>query len=190
MSFFTLSNGETIEAISKFENSGFQSLIPEGTQLICDIVAAKWVMADKRNNSHIVIDLYVIKPGPYKGYTVKHKLHVMDESDNKRDKALQMLMAYDTLCKGLLVKADNAGKLGSMNDPLLSKALVGGEIAATFAIWEAERDDGSKMQGNWVRAIGPKSKVEQAKDKQIMEKAKQVVEENDFDDDDDDGIPF
>ncbi len=179
MSFFTLSNGETIEAISKFENSGFQGIIPDWTQLICDIVSAKWAMADKRNNDHIVIDLYVVQTGPYKGYTVKHKLHVKDYDDKKRDKALQMLMVYDTLCKGFLVKADKAGK--EMSDAILSNGLVGGEVSVTFAVWEVERDDGSKMEGNWIRAIGPKSKVDQAKNKQIMEKAKKVAEENDFD---------
>jgi hypothetical protein len=186
MSFFTLSNGESLEAINKFENSGRQGIIPAGTQLICDIVAAKWAPADSRNEEHIVIDLFVVQAGQYKGYTVKHKLHVNDLDDKKKDKALRMLMAYDTLCKGLLLKADQAGK--EITDAILAKALVAGEVCATFDVWETERADGTTMTGNWVRAIGPKSKVEQAKDKKIMEKAKQVAEELDADFEDE--IPF
>lgn len=187
MSFFTLSSGEPIESINSFENGGRQEIIPTGTQLLCDIVGAKWAESDGYNSRHIVIDLLVVQSGRYQYYTVKHKLHVNDLTDKKKDKALQMLMAYDTLCKGYLVKADAAGK--EITDAVLAKALVGGEVVATFDVWETERADGTTMSGNWVRAIGPKSKLEQAKDKQVMAKAKQVAEESGTDDFDDE-IPF
>jgi len=184
MSFFTLSDGTELEAINSFENGGIQPIIPEGTQLLCNIVNVEWAEADQRNEEHVVISLYVVQAGQYKNFQVDHKLHVKDLSDKKRDKAIQMLMAYDTNCKSFLQKADKAGK--ELDDSILKKGLVGGEVVATFAVWESEGTDGKTRSGNWVRAIGPVSKQTQKQNQEIQQKANKVAEEMDFDDD----IPF
>ena len=194
MSFFTLSDGTELEAINSFENGGIQPIIPEGTQLLCNIVNVEWAEADQRNEEHVVISLYVVQAGQYKNFQVDHKLHVKDLSDKKRDKAIQMLMAYDTNCKSFLQKADKAGK--ELDDSILKKGLVGGEVVATFAIYprndkatgEPMKDESGNIipGGNWVRAIGPVSKQTQKQNQEIQQKANKVAEEMDFDDD----IPF
>lgn len=191
MSFFTTSDGEPIEQVTEFANTGIQPLIPAGTQLLCAIAGATWEDATNFDNEYINIMLHVVQRGDYKDFIVNHKLRVNDNEPKKKDKALKMLMAYDTNCKGGLLATDKAGK--KITDAVLARALNGGEIVATFDVWEQEGNDGVLRTGNWVRAIGPKPKSIQAQDAAIQKQAdgQQPAQTHiPADDDYNDDIPF
>jgi len=161
MSFFQKSDGSAVEKKNTASVGGFQKLIPDGTQLQCAIAGAVW--AEKQNKKVVLVTLHVTEPGTYRNFKVDHALKVFDDKDKTRDAALDMLMTYDTLCKGELAKADAAGKSIVDNNPLLARALNGGVLIATFAEYEFKLKDretgeetGEVMTGNWVRGIAPK----------------------------------
>jgi len=188
MTFFKKSDGSAVVKSTSADTGGFQKLIPEGTQLQCAIAGAVWAPATRNASDHIVITLHVTEPGPYRNFAVDHKIHVLDASDKKRDKALDMLMTYDTLCKGELAKADAAGKNLMGDNGLLARSLNGGVLVATFAVWEIENEKTNEiMSGNWVRAICAKPGArEDAKEADKKADAVGAVdpEEDDFE------IPF
>lgn len=186
MTFFKKSDGSAVVQSTSAETGGFQKLIPDGTQLQCNIAGAVWAPATQNASDHIVITLHVVEPGTYRNFTVDHKIHVLDASDKKRDKALDMLMTYDTLCKGELAKADAAGKNLLGDNGLLARALNGGTLIATFAEWEMENNKtGEMMRGNWVRAICAKPGAkEEAKAAEVKAEVVGAADTNaDYDDD-------
>jgi hypothetical protein len=178
MSFFTDSNGEEIEQGTEYVTSGIQSIIPAGTQLLVAIASSEWTEPNYYNDGVIKIGLHVVERGPYKNHLVYDNLKVTDIDSKKRDRVIKKLLTYDTLCKGMLAKADKAGKSIDGDTSLLERALNGGELMATFDVWEMERpkkdkpDEMEIITGNWIRAIGPKPKKLQDEDKSIKEKAK------------------
>lgn len=186
MSFFTTSNGETIEAQSSVETSGIQDIIPDGTKLECHVIEAKWMPEDNHNNEHILIRLHVTQPGKYRDFLLNHKLHVKDDNPKKSDRSRSFLAAYDGFGKGLLKAADKEGR--AFSDALLSRALVGVGLIATVAVWTRTNESTGEdvPAGNWVRGISQLSKKVQEAHKRIEEKAKSQPESADFDDD----IPF
>lgn len=193
MSFFTKTDGTAVKKTKTVEVGGFQKLIPEGTQLQCAIAAAVWAPEDSRNAQHVDITLHVTEQGDYRNFKVHHKLHVLDPEAKKRDRSLDMLMAYDENCKGELQKADAAGVPLIGNNTLLARALNGGQVVATFDVWETENQrTGEMMSGNWVRAIQPMPKKEQeiaasieakAQTQQPVETYREPGSDDDFGDD-------
>jgi len=185
MSFFQKSDGTAVEKKNTASVGGFQKLIPDGTQLQCAIAGAVW--AEKQNKKVVLVTLHVTEPGPYRNFKVDHALKVFDDKDKTRDAALDMLMTYDTLCKGELAKADAAGKSIVDNNPLLARALNGGTLIATFAEWEIPNEKtGEIMTGNWVRGIAPKPGArDEAKAADVKAESQGMIPD-DFDDD----IPF
>jgi hypothetical protein len=172
MSFFINSNGEQIEQGTEFITSGIQPLIPSGTKLLVAIASSEWTEPNNFNDGAVKIGLHVVERGPYKDFLVYDNLKVTDADSKKRDKAIKKLLTYDTLCSGLLAKADKAGKDIMGDTTLLERALNGGELVATFDVYEFEGSDGVTRSGNWVRAIGPKPNKLQEEDKAIERKAK------------------
>jgi len=152
MSFFTNSNGQALTATTEVETGGLQPLIPANAKLLCAVAGVTIEPASQYNNEHIKITLHVTQDGKYKDFTIPHKLQVNHDERAKRDKAIEMLLAYDTNCGGKLMEMDQAGR-PFMDANTLSRALNGGEVLATFDIWEMDGDDGSKRSGNWVRGI-------------------------------------
>lgn len=185
MSFFQKSDGTAVEKKNTASVGGFQKLIPDGTQLQCAIASAVW--AEKQGNKVVLITLHVTEPGPYRNFKVDHALKVFDDKDKTRDAALDMLMTYDTLCKGELAKLDAAGKSFVDNNPVMARALNGGTLIATFAEWEMENNKtGEIMTGNWVRGIAPKPGAK-AEAEVLDKKAESLGIEEPIEDDD---IPF
>ena len=188
MTFFKRTDGSSVEPQTSAAVGGFQSLIPDGTQLHCSIAGVQCENATDRSNQHIVVTLHVTEPGPYRNFTVAHKLHVLDNSDKKRDKAIEMLATYDTLCRGALLKADKEGKV-IMDNMLLARSLNGGNVLATFGVWEMEnKNTGETMTGNWVREIKAAKPVaeEKAEAAELDKKAESQGLDEPVDDYDDD----
>jgi len=197
MTFFKRTDGSTVEPQSSASVGGFQSLIPDGTQLHCSIAGVQWEDANRKDNKHIIITLHVTEPGAYRNFTVAHKLHVFDKLDKKRDKAIEMLATYDTLCRGALLKADKEGKAIVDNNTLLARSLNGGNVLATFGVWEMEVDDKDEngmvigkrtMTGNWVRELKAAKPVaeEKAEAVELDKKAESQGLDEPVDDYDDD----
>jgi len=182
MNLFTKSTGESIEATTSYENSCFQAIIPDGTQLHANILEATWEEKTQYANQLIKITWYITDKGAYNGFLINQKLHLNDNKASKADKAKEMLATIDTNCKGQLMKLAQAGKLVEGDNMQLARALNGGSALLTVAEYEMDRDDGSKMTGNWIRAVSPIAKKQAEEDKNIITKA----EEMDFEDADDD----
>jgi hypothetical protein len=180
--FFTNSNGEEIEESNTFESGGIQPIIPSGTQVLCAVAASEWTEQTEYKDPLVQITLHVLSKGPYKDFLVKDNLKVYDGDPKKADKAKAKLMAYDKMAKGLLLKTARAGKNIEGDNALLARALNGVEVLATFDEWEMQNQKtGEMMTGNWVRKIEPKPKALQEEDKAIEKKAKEMVEDDDFD---------
>lgn len=187
MSFFKDSEGNTLEQTTEFVSGGLQPLIPAETQLLCAIAGATWEPETQYKGRTVKIMLHVVEKGEYKNFIVNDNLKVFDADPKKADKALNKLMTYDTLCKKRLFAADKAGKDIVDDNGLLARALNGGELVATFDVWELTGSDGVVRTGNWVRSIGPKPKAMQEEDKHIEKQAQSTQEAlDDFDAD----IPF
>jgi len=184
MNLFTKSTGESIEATTSYENSGFQAIIPDGTQLHANILEATWEEKTQYANQLIKITWYITDKGAYNGFLINQKLHLNDNKASKADKAKEMLATIDTNCKGQLMKLAQSGKLVEGDNMQLARALNGGSALLTVAEYEMDRDDGTKMAGNWIRAVSPVAKKQAAEDKAIIDK--EPIEDIDFDDD----IPF
>jgi len=194
--FFTTSDGQEIEPTRSFENTGIQKLIPEGTQLLANVLEAKWAESTSFKNQHIVINWMIVEKGEYNGFIIKHSLEVCADDTKKQDKAKTMLMTIDTLCKGKLAKLAKAGKFELGNSVQLADAIVGGSAVITLREYEMKRDDGSTMTGNWVGKVQePPAKIRR-EDAAIERKAAEqpnAPESDGFDDpfdDYDDGIVF
>ena len=195
--------GEEVEVSDSFTNTGVQPLIPAGTEVLVAIASSEWVAAKEYANGDvnpggIKISLHVLSRGPYKDFMVNDNLKMFDDDSKKAKKAETKLMTYDRLCKGLLAKAKAAGRDIIDDDSLLERALNGGELLATFYVWELTGNDGVQRSGNWIRSIGPKPKHLQAENKAIERKAKSqppvqaanTAPEPAIDDEFDDDIPF
>lgn len=178
--FFTKSTGEAIEPTTEYVGGGFQSLIPEGTQLHVAIAGATWEEATAYKNKRVEVLLHVVEKGQYKDFIVKDTIKLFDDKASISDKAQEKLMTYDTLCKGVILKTARAGKDIEDDNGLLARALNGGELMATFSIWKMENGkwdgvnpDDEFVTGNWVKSIGPLAKKIQDENKHIEKKAKE-----------------
>lgn len=183
MNLFTKSTGETIEATTSYESTGFQDIIPDGTQLHANILESTWESATKYANQLIKITWYITERGAYSGFLVSQKLHINDDKLSKSDKAKEMLATIDANCKGELMTLASLNRLTIGDNLQIARALNGGSALLTIAEYSMDRDDGTKNTGNWVRAISPVAKAQKAEDKAIIEKAP-------ADDFDDENFPF
>lgn len=152
MSFFTQSNGQSVQSTGNFESGGGLAPIPEGTQVLAVIDEAKW--DTYQNESFISLRWSIAKPQEYANRKIFQKIKVMDSDDSKRDKALMMLAAIDTNAGGKLqaagVQPDTQALAGAlMNRPMVLK----------LGVWEL--DDKSKS-GNWVSKVAPRPQAGQA----------------------------
>ena len=195
MSLFDLSTGDTAEAVTEFvAPTGLKQPMPEGTQLLCQTISAVWTEANQYGGANIAIELAVIQKGEFNNRIEKHTLK-FGGTEKQRDTAAKALKVYDTLGKGIIAKAEAAGK--DIDNNILSKALVNIEVLATFSIWEIEGNDGVTRSGNYVTKIQKKpaavaaaqKAAEAEEDASILAKAAEMPDP-DFDDDLEDEIPL
>ena len=146
MSFFTQSNGQSVQSTGNFESGGGLAPIPEGTQVLAVIDEAKW--DNYQNESFISLRWSIAKPQEYANRKIFQKIKVMDADASKRDKALMMLAAIDTNAGGKLQAA------GVQPDTqALAAALMNRPMVLKLGVWEL--DDKSKS-GNWVSKVAPR----------------------------------
>ncbi len=190
MSYF-----ENIEATNEYTVSMGPKLIPDNTTLEVAIASAEWTEPTDFKGVTAKIGLHVVTPGEFKDELSFDNLKVGDSDRKKREKAITKLLTYDTLCKGVLARADAEGKEIEGDNNLLERALLGGSLMATFNVWELpvpKRDKSGEMEiitGNWVSSIKPLPKKVREGNKQIEKQAaaqQQVDADFDFCDD----VPF
>lgn len=185
--FFTTSTGDAIEQTDSFESGGIQKLIPSGTQLHASVLEATWEPETQFANQHILIRWYITEKGEYNGFTIKQKLHVLDNEAKKADKAKTQLMVIDTNAKGELNKLANLGKFAVGDNLQLSRALNGANALLTLDVYDMPSSTGGdNMVGNWVRKIAPVSKAQKQEDSHIEQQSKTKTPIDDYDDQ----IPF
>lgn len=168
MSFWNLSEGDNaVETTTKeFDGGGGRSEpIPEGTTVLFMPDDVKWA-EDRNNNEYLSIRWRVLKPADYAGRVVFTKLWVTDDdprakdAQKKRDKAKRMLAAIDANAGGKLGR-----KSGKPSDDDLAVALVNKQMTGRLGMYSIDGDQGDKIEGNYVQAVG-------AKDRPVTESAK------------------
>lgn len=139
---------EKFETTGSFEMGGENmEPIPSNTELLAYIEQAKW--DEFKEEAYVSLKWKVAKPEQYKGRVVFQKLKVCSEDDKKRTKAVKMLAAIDTNCKGKLLGIEYP------KDGDLMKCLANQMMRIKVQIWSMVVN-GEDKQGNWVSSVAPK----------------------------------
>lgn len=151
MSFWNLSDNENAQETGNSFESGGGNMdpIPAGTQVKATIDEVKW---DEYQGSRFISARWNVIDGEYKNRKVFHKIRVADDDPKKADKAKRMLAAIVTNAGGGLFKVQ-----GEPTDQDLQQHLLHKPMACMLQVWEMDKDDGSKISGNWVSAVAPLS---------------------------------
>lgn len=177
MSFWTDSTGTAMVAEKEFSAGGGDfEVIPKGTNCLVTVEDVGWRQGFQVEEEFVSLKLRILKPEGYANRVVFGKLWAdqldpgvkdKEKAEKKRDKAKTMLMAIDANAKGKLA----AGTARPTNEKL-SLALIGAQFVATFGVWE-----NNGKTGNWLQAVGPKSK-EVSAGPQVRAKAKPPVDDD------------
>lgn len=188
MSFWDLNDGSKVEADDKYEmEGGSLEPIPANTGCIAAIEEAKWDSYEE--DRYISLKWRVLKPQEYGNRVIFQKVKVYGTSRDKdpratADKAKRMLAAIDANAGGKLMKVK-----GEPDDTDLMTALVGKMMAIKVQVWKMTKEDGEKMEGNWISAVAPaKGNAAEAAKKEAPKPAPEPEPEEI--DDDLDSIPF
>lgn len=150
MSFWNLSDNETIDKSGNFEmGGGSMEPIPDNTQLKTVIDEAKWE-ENEDLGQFISLRHSVLAPDEYKNRKIFQKIKVKDQLSKTSDKAKRMLAAIDVNCGGGLIELEREPTDQDLQKHLLMKPMI-----IVSRVWELEKDDGSMMSGNWVQSVAP-----------------------------------
>lgn len=186
MSFWTMNDGQQAEAKTTYETEdGNLEPIPANTGCIAAIEEAKW--DEYEGDRYISLKWRIMRPEAYGNRVIFQKVKVHGTSRDKdpaatADKAKRMLAAIDANAGGRLIKLQS-----EPDDTDLMTALVGKPMAIKLQIWKMTREDGEKIQGNWISAVAPAKNAPPVPPKPVPQAALATPAEGmDFEDD----IPF
>jgi hypothetical protein len=146
MSFFNFDD----KVDGTFESGGGNlEPIPDNTDVLAAPDEAKW--DEREGDRYISLRWSIIAPKEYKGRKIFQKIRVLDSDPKKSEKARRMLAAIDVNAGGKLMKANE-----EPTDKSLTIALVNKPMVLKLMVWETEKEDGSKINGNWVAAVSPR----------------------------------
>lgn len=175
MSYFTLSDGQSVNADGSMEmGGGTFPPIPANTNVLAAADEAKWDSYE--GDEYISIRWNVLKPAEYANRKVFQKLRVEDSDAAKRDKAIRMLAAID---------ANAGGKLAATGqrptDQSLSMSLLNRPMVLKLDVWEF-----NDKSGNWVQAVSPRNAGQQQQQAApVQNQVAQAAPADDFD-----SVPF
>ena len=154
--FWELSDSQTAQSTGTFESGGgSMEPIPNNTDVIAAADEIKW--DEYKGDHYISVRWSVLQPAEYKNRKIFQKIRVEDQDPKKQDKAKLMLAAIDKNAGGALaeagIKPTNEG---------LTRAIVNKPMILKLMVWEIDKDDGTKANGNWVCAVSPKQKAQTA----------------------------
>lgn len=161
MGFWNTSDGEDASKTgTEYEVPGGNlDPIPDGSTVLAMVDEAKWAET-LQGDRYVSLRWTVLAPKEYENRKVFHKLWVTDHDPNakdhakavaKTDKARKMLAAIDANAGGKLTAVDRVP-----TDDDLALALLNKPMTITLMTWESTQPGGNG--GNWVCAVGPKSK--------------------------------
>lgn len=164
--FWDLSDGGTArDTEAEYEiPSGNLEPIPDGSTVLAMIDEAKWDKTRDGDAQFVSLRWTVLSPDEYRNRKIFHKLWVTDADPNakspdaaakKRDKARRMLAAIDANAGGKLTR-----KEGVPTDETLAACLSNKPMVIKVMEWSMPDREryGEFIRGNWVSAVGPKSK--------------------------------
>jgi hypothetical protein len=153
MSFWNLSDGQTVGSDKEFEMGGGNlEPIPDNTKLLAMIEECKW--DEYENDRYINIKWRVMQPEEYGNRVLFQKVKVYGTSRDKdpvktADKAKRMLAAIDENCGGQLKNIE-----AEPNDQQLMSAFAAKQMIINVLVWKF---DGKT--GNWINAVSPVKNV-------------------------------
>lgn len=159
MSFWDLSDGETVKSETEYEAPSGGEPIPDNTDVMAYVDEAKW--SDKDGAEYVNLRWRVAKPDGYKNRVVFQKLWVLgnnpqqkdpDKRKKQGDNAKRMLGAIDANAGGGLLTIN-----GRPSDEDLQRELMNKMMVIKLKLWEMTGDNGDKMSGNWICKVSPKS---------------------------------
>lgn len=170
--------------------SGLQTLIKKGTLLsttVCEVTLEPANTFGKDGNAaHFKVMHHVTEKGEFKDHQVPQKLKIFDYNIKVRDKARELLLTYDKLGSGNILKKlkEVGAKKVLENDAFIIRELCGTDLVAEMNLWEMQRNvqndqgtwvpgfnkDGSKLmrEDNNVKSIFPKDHITTAIEDQII----------------------
>lgn len=157
MSFWNLNdNSEKLSTTGEFESGGGDiEPIPAKTQVKAAADEAKWDSYD--GDEYISLRWTILAPTEYKNRKIFQKIRVLDSDGKKADKAKKMLAAIAVNAGGGLMKVTGKPTAADLQKHLLNKPM-----ALQLQVWEIEKDDGEIKKGNWISAVAPLKKKEEA----------------------------
>jgi len=169
--FWGLSSGDTAtDTGTEYEVPGGGNFdpIPDGSSVLAMIDEAEW--RDVDGDEHLSLRWTILAPDEFKNRKVFQKLFVTDDDPRakdaaaaarKRDKAKRMLAAIDGNCGGKLLVKPEKPTVENMTRHLANKPMT-----IKLLVWEMPDRDrpGGFISGNWICAVGPKSKGVDMKD--------------------------
>lgn len=161
MSFWSTSDGKTIDTSGEFDSNPELEVIPENTCV--PVMATEFKIepnegeySDQKDGSQLVKVRWDVYEGEYKGRVIFQKLYLWANEDKKRDKAIRMLAAIDANAQGGLMQSGQEPTEYAMAQALCNKPQI-----IQLGIWNKKEKDenGQKVPGgNWVRAVYNKAK--------------------------------
>lgn len=162
MSFWNLSDGtDAAQGASKEYDAGGGNFapLPEGSIVKAVADKAEWKRLDDGEGPEIIeISWSVLAPESVANRKIFQKLWVSDKDprakkpEQKRDKAVRMLMAIDANAAGKLAQAQ------SKPDDMALNSLCNRPMCIRLGVWEmTDNRTGDTMSGNWVQAVMDKS---------------------------------
>lgn len=158
MSFWNLSDGETVKANTEYEAPSGGEPIPDNTDVMAYIDEIKW--DNKDGAEYINARWRVAKPEAYKNRVVFQKLWALgnnpqqkdpDKRKKQGDNAKRMLGAIDANSGGGLMTIE-----GRPSDEDLQRELMNKMMVIKLKVWEMDGNQGDKMSGNWICAVKSK----------------------------------
>lgn len=167
MSFWTTSEGDSVEATGEYEApSGSFEAFPDKTDVMAYIDEIKWQEGKPEygGGRYVNYRITVNAPECYKGRKSYFKLWVdsanpnpqkpdNDKAQKQVDKDKRLLAAMATNAGGGLMRVQ-----GEPTDEDLARELTQKMMVFKLGKWEMESDDGQMREGNYVMAISPASK--------------------------------
>lgn len=114
-------------------------LIPDGTMEVAEL--SKFILANSEYDGEFYQATWTIMDGDYKGLNIRQKIKAMDNNEEKRHSALNMLKR---ICILMSFKPTHNEKL---NDDDLAR-MVGGLAGIKIQEWHLNGND-----GNWVSEV-------------------------------------
>ena len=160
MSFWQTSTGEEVQQTGSFESGGVTlAPIPENTAVLASAEEASW--KEYQGDRYINVKWRIAKPVEYANRVIFQKIRVVDDDQNKADKAKRMLAAISTNAGGALFASMQKNREQEPSDQSLA-TLCNRPMVLKLGVWLIDKDrNGTPLPvsehktGNHINAVSP-----------------------------------